>query len=213
MRNRVCAPPISQRSLLRPAFRLDVKPVLLGADRHAEEAQKSLLPEEIERKWPRVAERDRCFVMRPGYHECGARVTRRGCEPADDDSFLWRVGEIDSCGICQPGRESIRRCAGVDETELWCVFEVLDLNGHHGSRQSPRRSGQLEELEPHRGAAPSASRAVSGTRNIPNGARRSCFASQARTSSGVFAATSTSVAPARATHFPAWGASAAAWRP
>ena len=89
-------------------------------------------------------------------------------DSTDGHAGLARALEVDSGRVCQPCAEAVGRRSSVDETELRSLFEVLDLHWHDRADERRRRfAGQFEEIEPHAGAAPSASAVAVGTLNIP----------------------------------------------
>src|SRR5438067_10464270 len=100
-------------------------------------------------------------------------MPRERHDASDGDLPLWCDGQIDARCFCEPGAEAVRRRTGVHETQLRRLLEIFDL--HRNDRPRERRrtlAGELDELKPHAGAAPSASATVVGTLNIPYPARR-----------------------------------------
>jgi hypothetical protein len=108
---------------------------------------------------PGIAERDRRVIPAPRDRDVRTGMSCRHSQAGDRNGLRRRTGEIDPGGLGQPGSEPVGRRAGVDETELGGLVEILDLDGHCRPCERGMRAGQLDEPKPHDGAAPPACQA------------------------------------------------------
>jgi hypothetical protein len=136
---------------------LDLEPVGSRAERDAEEAQESFLPEQVERERPRLAKRDGRLVTDSRNAERGARVPGPCPDPANHHLVLVCIREVDPGRLGEPGTEAIRGRTRVDEAALRRILEVFDLHEQRRARKLRPHTWELDEIEPHDGAMPPAS--------------------------------------------------------